>query len=75
MSILETLDQSKILFDEAAQQLSIRIHELAFWMVPDLGCTCPLVLNLMDITKAERNSKYSSKMNVPKKYKKSKECL
>jgi hypothetical protein len=30
MSIHETLDQSKILFDVAAQQLSIRIHDLAF---------------------------------------------
>jgi hypothetical protein len=29
MNIHETMDQSKILFDEAAQQLSIRIHELA----------------------------------------------
>jgi hypothetical protein len=75
MSIHETLDQSKILFDVAAQQLSIRIHDLAFWMVPNLGRTCPFVLNLMKITKAERNSTYSSKMNVPKKCKKSEECL
>jgi hypothetical protein len=30
MSIQETMDQSKILFDEAAQRLSIRIHELSF---------------------------------------------
>jgi hypothetical protein len=44
-------------------------------MVPNLGLTCPFVLNLMNITKVERNSLYSSKMNVPKKYKKSKEYL
>ena len=68
MSIHETMDQSKILFDKAAQQLSIRIHELAFWMVPNLGHTCPFVLNLMNIIKAKRNSTYSFKMNVPKKY-------
>jgi hypothetical protein len=43
-------------------------------MVFNLGCTCPFVLNLMNITKIERNSMYSSEMNVPKKYKKSKEC-
>jgi hypothetical protein len=31
MSIHETMDQSKILFDETTQQLNIRIHEqLAF---------------------------------------------
>jgi hypothetical protein len=30
MSIHKTMDQSKIKFNEAAQQLSIRIHELAF---------------------------------------------
>jgi hypothetical protein len=30
MSIHETMDQSKIKFNEAAQQLSIKIHELAF---------------------------------------------
>jgi hypothetical protein len=31
MSIHETMDQSKILFDEATQQLNIGIHEqLAF---------------------------------------------
>jgi hypothetical protein len=52
MNIHETMDQSKILFDEAAQLLSIRIHELAFWMVPYLGRTCPFVLNLMNTTKA-----------------------
>jgi hypothetical protein len=27
MSIHETMDQSKILFDEATHQLNIRIHE------------------------------------------------
>ena len=75
MSIHETTNQSKILFDEASQQLNIRIHELAFWMVPNLGRTYPFVLNLMNITKAKRNSTYSFKMNVPKKCKKSKECL
>jgi hypothetical protein len=75
MSIHETMDQSKILFDKLAQQLSIRINELAFWMVPNLGRTCPFVLNLMNTTKAERNSTCSFEMNVPKKCKKSKECL
>jgi hypothetical protein len=75
MNIHETLDQFKILFDEAAQQLNIRIHELAFWMVYNLGRTCPFVSNLMNITKVEGNSTYSSEMNVPKKCKKSEECL
>jgi hypothetical protein len=75
MSIHKTMDQSKILFDETAQQLSIKIHEHAFWMVSNLGRTCPFVLNLMNITKAERNSTCSIEMNVPKKCKKSKECL
>jgi hypothetical protein len=66
MSIHETMDQSKILFDEATHQLNIGIHEqLAFWMVSNLGCTCPFVLNLMNTTKVERNSTYSSEMNVP----------
>jgi hypothetical protein len=32
-------------------------------------------LNLMNITGVERNSTYSSKMNVPKNCKKSEECL
>jgi hypothetical protein len=76
MSIHKIMDQSKILFDEATQQLSIRIHEqLAFWMVSNLGWTCPFILNLMNITKIERNSTYSSEMNVPQKCKKSEECL
>jgi hypothetical protein len=44
-------------------------------MVSNLGRTCLLVLNLMDIPKTERNSTYSSEMNLPKKYKKSEECL
>jgi hypothetical protein len=49
MSIHETMDQSKILFDEATQQLNIRIHEqLAFWMVSNLGCTCPFVLDFTE---------------------------
>jgi hypothetical protein len=66
MSIHETMDQSKILFDEATQQLNIRIHEqLVFWMVSNLGCTYPFVLNLMNTTKVERNSMFSSEMNVP----------
>jgi hypothetical protein len=66
MNIHETMDQSKILFDETTQQLKIRIHEqLAFWMVSNLGCTCPFVLNLMNTTKVERNSTFSSEMNVP----------
>jgi hypothetical protein len=30
MSIHKTMDQSKILFDDTAQQLSIKIHEHAF---------------------------------------------
>jgi hypothetical protein len=30
MSIHKTMDQSKILFDKAAQQLSIKIHEIVF---------------------------------------------
>jgi hypothetical protein len=30
MTIHETMDQSKILFNKATQQLSFRIHELAF---------------------------------------------
>jgi hypothetical protein len=75
MSIHETLDQSKILFDEIAQQLSIKIHEHAIWMVSNLGCTCQSVLNLMNFTKTKKSSTYSSEINVPKKYKKSKECL
>jgi hypothetical protein len=75
MSIHETMDQSKIKFNEAAQQLSIRIHELAFWKVSNLGCTCVFALKLMNITGAEINSTYSSKMNVPKKCKKLEECL
>jgi hypothetical protein len=66
MSIHETMDQSKILFDEATYQLNIRIHEqLAFWMVSNLGCTYPFILNLMNTTKVERNSTYISKINVP----------
>jgi hypothetical protein len=76
MSIHETVDQSKILFDKATQQLNIRIHEqLAFLMVSNLGCTCTFVLNLMNTKKVERNSTYSFEMNVPSKYKKSGECL
>jgi hypothetical protein len=52
---------SKILFDEAAQLLSIIIHELAFWMVSNHGCTCPFAIILMNITVAERNSTIVSK--------------
>ena len=44
-------------------------------MVFDLGCTCPFVLSLMNITVVDRNSTYSSKMNVPKHCKESEECL
>jgi hypothetical protein len=75
MSIYETMDQSKILFNKANQRLSIRIHELAFWMVFDLRCTCPFALSLMNITVTEKNSSYSFKMNVPKNCKESEECL
>jgi hypothetical protein len=42
MSIHKTMDQSKILFDKAAQQLSIKIHEIVFWMVFDLERTCSI---------------------------------
>jgi hypothetical protein len=69
------MDESKILFDKAAQWLSIRIHELAFWMVIDLGRTYPFALFLMNILVAKRNSTYSFEMIVPKNCKKSKECL
>jgi hypothetical protein len=68
MSIHETMDQSKILFDEATQQLNIRIHEqLAYewYLTLDALVTCPFVLNLLNTTKIERNSTYSSEMNVP----------
>jgi hypothetical protein len=75
MSIHETMDQSKILFDEAAQQLNIRIHELIFWMVSNLGHTCQFVLDLMNSIKVERNSTYRSEKNVPQKCKKFEECL
>ena len=75
MNIHKTMDQSKILFDKAAHQLSINIYELAFQMVSNLGCTCPFALNLMNITIVERNSTYSFEMNVPKNYKEFEECL
>jgi hypothetical protein len=75
MSIHKTIDQFQILFDEATQLLSIRIHELAFWMVSNHGCTCPIFLILIHITMAERKSIYSFKMNVPKNCKESKEYL
>jgi uncharacterized membrane protein len=66
---------SKILFDEAAQLLSIIIHELAFWMVSNHGCTCPFALILMNFILAKTNSTYTFKMNVPKNCKESEECL
>jgi hypothetical protein len=44
-------------------------------MVSNLGRTCPFALSLMNITMAESNSTYSSKMNVPKNCNKSKEGL
>ena len=75
ISIYKTMDESKILFDKAAQWLSIKIYELAFWMVIDLGRTYLSVLFLMNILVAKRNSTYSIEMIVPKNCKKSKECL
>jgi hypothetical protein len=75
MSIYETIDLLKAFFDKAAQRLSNKFHELAIWMVSDLGRTCPFVLSLMNITVAKSNSIYSSKMNVLRNYNKSKECL
>jgi hypothetical protein len=44
-------------------------------MVFNLGCTCPFALSLMNITVAESNPTYSSKINVPKNCNKFEECL
>jgi hypothetical protein len=75
MSIHETMDQSKILFDEVAQLLSIRFHKLAFWMVSNLGRTYPFALILINITVVDKNSTNSFQINVPKNCKESEECL
>jgi hypothetical protein len=75
MSIYKTMDQVKAFFDKTPHWLSIKIHELYIWMVSNLGRTCPFALSLMNITMAESNSTYSSKMNVPKNCNKSEECL
>jgi hypothetical protein len=75
MSIYETMDQFKIFFGKVAQWFNNRTHELAFWMVSNLGHTYPFAYCLMNIIEAERNSTYSSEMNVPKNCKKFEECL